>query len=137
METLDNLIDNFEFLESWEDKYQYLIDLGEKLEPLPENLKTDVFKVAGCQSEVWLVPDCKEGKFCFKADSDAIMVKGIISILLAIYDKKDIKEIKNIEVEKIFAKLGLEEHLSPSRRNGMLSMVEKIRFYAAQFEKNV
>ena len=137
METLDDLIDNFAFLESWEDKYQYLIDLGEKLEPLPENLKTDAFKVAGCQSEVWLVPDCQDGKFCFKADSDAIMVKGIISVLLAIYDKKDTKEIKNIEVEKIFAKLGLEEHLSPSRRNGMLSMVEKIRFYAAQFEKNV
>ncbi|MBR1916176.1 MAG: SufE family protein [Alphaproteobacteria bacterium] len=137
METLESLIENFSFLESWEDKYQYLIDLGEHLEPLPDNLKTDAFKVAGCQSEVWLVPSCENGKFSFKADSDAIMVKGIISILLIIYDQKDLFEIKNIEVQKIFAKLGLEEHLSPSRRNGMLSMVEKIRFYAAQFEKNV
>ncbi|MBP5615579.1 MAG: SufE family protein [Alphaproteobacteria bacterium] len=137
MENLETLIENFAFLESWEDKYQYLIELGEQLEPLPDNLKTDAFKVAGCQSEVWLVPSMQDKKFCFRADSDAIMVKGIISILLAVYHQKNITEIKNIEVEKIFDKLGLEEHLSPSRRNGMRSMVDKIRFYAAQFEKTM
>ena len=137
MENLETLIENFAFFDTWEDKYQYLIDLGEQLPPLDERFKTEAFKVSGCQSQVWLVPSCENGVFSFQADSDAIMVKGIIAVLQSIYHEKTIDEIKNIEVEKIFAKLGLEEHLSPSRRNGMFSMVEKIRFYAAQFEKNV
>jgi len=126
MESIETLIDNFSFLESWEDKYQYLIELGESLEPLDEKYKTDAFKVSGCQSQVWLVPEIKDGKFYFKADSDAIIVKGIIYILQAIFSSKDTGEIKNIEVEKIFATLGLKEHLSPSRRNGMNAMVERI-----------
>lgn len=126
MESIETLIDNFSFLESWEDKYQYLIELGESLEVLDEKFKTDDFKVSGCQSQVWLVPEIKDGKFYFKADSDAIIVKGIIYILQAIYSSKDTSAIKNIEVEKIFATLGLKEHLSPSRRNGMAAMVERI-----------
>ncbi len=137
MENIETLIENFSFFDSWEDKYQYLIDLGEKLESLPDCYKTEAFKVAGCQSQVWLVANCENGVFRFSADSDAIIVKGLIAILMSVYNKKSVHEIKSIEVQKIFAKLGLEEHLSPSRRNGMLSMVEKIRFYAAQFEKNV
>ena len=135
MESVETLTENFSFLESWEDKYQYLIDLGEALPALDNNLKTEAFKVAGCQSQVWLVPFFDNKKFYFQADSDAIIVKGIIYILMSIYNSKDTDEIKNIEVEKIFATLGLEEHLSPSRRNGMMSMVEKIRFYADQREK--
>jgi len=127
METLERLLDDFDFLETWEEKYQYLIDLGEKLPPLEESYKTDAFKVSGCQSQVWLVPEIKDGKFYFKADSDAIIVKGIIYVLEVIYSAKDTSEIKNIEVEKIFATLGLKEHLSPSRRNGMAAMVERIR----------
>ena len=126
MENIETLIDNFSFLESWEDKYQYLIELGESLEPLDEKYKTDAFKVSGCQSQVWLVPEIKDGKFYFKADSDAIIVKGVIYISQAIFSSKDTGEIKNIEVEKIFATLGLKEHLSPSRRNGMNAMVERI-----------
>ena len=135
MENIETLYDNFSFLESWEDKYQYLLDLGEKLEPLEACYQKDEFKVAGCQSQVWLVPEIKDGKFYFKATSDAMMVRGIIYVLKSIYQGKDIIEIKNIEVEKIFATLGLEGHLSSSRRNGMLSMVEKIRFYAENAEK--
>lgn len=135
MEDIETLVENFSFLESWEDKYQYLIDLGEQLDPLEQKYKTDSFKVAGCQSQVWLVPFYKNGQFFFKADSDAIMVKGIIFILMSIYSGHFVEEIKKIEVEKIFAKLGLSEHLSPSRRNGMMSMVEKIRFYAGNMEK--
>ena len=131
MESLDSLIEDFDFLETWEEKYQYLIDLGEKLPPLDESYKTDAFKVSGCQSQVWLVPEIKDGKFYFKADSDAIIVKGIIYVLEVIYFAKDTSEIKNIEVEKIFATLGLQEHLSPSRRNGMAAMVERIRACAA------
>jgi cysteine desulfuration protein SufE len=130
MEDINGLMENFSFFEDWEEKYQYLIDLGEKLPPIDEKYKTDEFKVSGCQSQVWLVPVYKDDKIDFYADSDSVMVKGIIAILLAIYANKSAKEIKEIEVENFFVKLGLGEHLSPSRRNGMLSMVDKIRFYA-------
>ena len=129
--TVEELIDNFSFLDGWEEKYQYVIDLGHKLEPLDEKFKTDDWKVKGCQSQVWLVPQIQNGVFHFKGDSDAILVKGIISIVLLIYNDKTAAEIKNIDVTKIFVKLGLEENLTPSRRNGMLSMVEKIKQYAA------
>ena len=129
--TIEELIDNFSFLDGWEEKYQYVIDLGHKLEPLDEKFKTDDWKVKGCQSQVWLVPQIHNGVFHFKGDSDAILVKGIISIVLLIYNDKTAAEIKNIDVTKIFVKLGLEENLTPSRRNGMLSMVEKIKQYAA------
>lgn len=129
--TIEELIDNFSFLDGWEEKYQYVIDLGHKLEPLDEKFKTDDWKVKGCQSQVWLVPQIKNGVFHFKGDSDAILVKGIISIVLLIYNDKTAAEIKNIDVTKIFVKLGLEENLTQSRRNGMLSMVEKIKQYAA------
>ena len=129
--TIEELIDNFSFLDGWEEKYQYVMDLGHKLEPLDEKFKTDDWKVKGCQSQVWLVAQIQNGVFHFKGDSDAILVKGIISIVLLIYNDKTAAEIKNIDVTKIFVKLGLEENLTPSRRNGMLSMVEKIKQYAA------
>lgn len=127
---LEELFENFEFFDSWEEKYQYVIDLGKNIEVLPEQYKTDEWKVQGCQSQVWLVPEIKNGIFHFKGDSDAILVKGIIAIILLIYNNKSAEEIKNIDVAKIFAKLGLEENLTPSRRNGMISMVNKIRQYA-------
>jgi cysteine desulfuration protein SufE len=98
-------------------------------------LKTERWKISGCQSQVWLVPHYEAGILSFRGDSDAVMVRGIIAVLLEIYKNKSAQEIKKIEVEKIFAKLGLGDHLSPSRRNGMMSMVDKIRFYAGEFEK--
>lgn len=124
------LIENFELLDGWEDKYKYIIELGEKLEPLDEEYRTEEWKVRGCQSQVWLEPEFKDGKIRFKGDSDAFIVKGLIAIVLMIYSNKSAQEIKEIEVEEIFAKLGLQEHLSPSRRNGLFSMVEKIKSYA-------
>ena len=124
------LIENFSFFENWEEKYQYVIDLGHKLEPLDESFKTEEWKIKGCQSQVWLVPQFAGGRIHFKGDSDAILVRGIIAIVLMIYNDKTPEEIKSIEVTEIFAKLGLEETLTPSRRNGMLSMVSKIKEYA-------
>lgn len=135
MDNIETLIENFSMLEDWEDKYQYLIELGEKLPPLDEKFKTDDWKVSGCQSQVWLVPHFERGNIWFEGDSDAVLVKGIIAVLMAIYRNKSAQDIKQIEVEKIFAKLGLGDHLSPSRRNGMMSMVDKIRFYAEHIEK--
>ena len=130
MQDINTLIENFSMLDDWEEKYQYLIELGEHLPSLDEKYKTDEFKVSGCQSQVWLVPVYQNDSLSFYADSDAIMVKGIISVLLSVYANKSVKEIKEIEVEDFFVKLGLGEHLTPSRRNGMMSMVDKIRFYA-------
>lgn len=130
MTDLNELYENFEFFDSWEEKYQYVIDLGRELEVLPDEYKTDEWKVQGCQSQVWLVPELKDGKLHFKGDSDAILVKGIIAVVFLIYNDKSAEDIKNIDVLKIFAKLGLEENLTPSRRNGMMSMVQKIKYYA-------
>ena len=128
--TIDELIENFEFLDGWEDKYRYLIDLGNKLEALPEQYKTDDWKVRGCQSQVWLVPEKNDGCLHFRGDSDAVIVKGLIAVVLMIYNDKSPSEIKSVAVDDIFAKLGLSDHLSPSRRNGLISMTEKINSYA-------
>ena len=130
--TLEELIENFSYLDNWEDRYSYLIDLGNNLENLPEEYKTPEWKVQGCQSQVWLVPQFQDGKIHFLGDSDAILVRGLISIVLMIYNDKSPSEIKSIAIEDIFAKLGLGENLSPSRRNGLMSMVSKIKFYAEQ-----
>lgn len=127
---ISELIDNFEFLDGWEDKYRYIIELGEKLSPLAAEFHTEEWKVRGCQSQVWLVPQIQDEKISFSGDSDAMIVKGLIAIVLMIYNHKSPTEIKSIAVDDIFAKLGLEEHLSPSRRNGLISMTEKIKHYA-------
>lgn len=127
---IDDLIENFELLDDWEDKYRYIIDLGSKLEPLPENFYSEEWKVRGCQSQVWLVPEKKGDLLVFKGDSDAAIVKGIIAIVLTIFSGKTPQEIKNIKVEDVFGQLGLQEHLSPSRRNGLTAMTEKILYYA-------
>lgn len=131
---LQELTDNFAFFDGWEEKYQYVIDLGRRLEPLEEKFKTEEWKVKGCQSQVWLVPNYNGGLVHFRGDSDAILVRGIIAIVLLIYNDKTPQEIKTVDVMKIFATLGLEENLTPSRRNGMMSMVAKIREYADAFE---
>lgn len=124
------LIENFSFFENWEEKYQYVIDLGRKLEPLDDSFKTEQWKVQGCQSQVWLVPQINNGVFHFLGDSDAILVRGIIAIVFAVYNDKTAEDIKKVDITEIFAKLGLEENLTPSRRNGMMSMVAKIKEYA-------
>lgn len=127
---ISELIDNFEFLDGWEDKYRYIIELGEKLPVPAAEFHTEEWKVRGCQSQVWLVPHREDGRLRFEGDSDAMIVKGLIAIVLMIYNDKSPEEIKSIAVDDIFAKLGLTEHLSPSRRNGLSSMTEKIRYYA-------
>lgn len=128
---IEELIDNFELLDNWEDKYRYLIDLGGKLPVLDESFKTEEWKVVGCQSQVWLVPDFSDDQnIVFRGDSDAAIVKGLIYVVLSIFNGLSSKAIKEIAVSDIFAKMGLEENLSPSRRNGLNAMVEKIKFYA-------
>lgn len=128
---INELTENFDLLDDWEDKYRYIIDLGGKLPPLEDKFHTEEWKVRGCQSQVWLVPEKKDDKLFFKGDSDAAIVKGIISIVLTIFSGKTSEEIKALDIEALFKQLGLQEHLSPSRRNGLSAMTEKIRYYAA------
>lgn len=131
--TVDELIETFSLFDNWEDRYSYIIDLGKKLPPLPEKFKNDTHKVKGCMSQVWFVPDqekLKQGKISFQAESDAFIVSGLIAILLMIFNGKSIEEAKSIDMQKIFEKLGLEGHLSPTRRNGFFSMIEKIKSWS-------
>lgn len=122
----NELIENFSYLLDWEDKYRYLIELGEKMNPLPENERTDDCKVKGCQSQVWIKSEKKEGKFYFQAASDAIIVQGLEAVLLTFVNGKTAQEIQNLDLLGLFKSLGLEENISPTRRNGFASMVERI-----------
>lgn len=130
----DELADNFELFDDWEDRYRYIIDLGKKLPPLPDAFKTDATKVRGCMSQVWLVHARLPGedhRFAFAADSDAHIVRGLIAVLITLYSGKSAAEIAEIDAEAAFARLGLDQHLSPSRRNGLFSMVGRIQALAA------
>jgi cysteine desulfuration protein SufE len=128
------LADNFELFDDWEDRYRYIIDLGRKLPPLPEDLKTDSTRVRGCMSQVWMVPGHPNGdqnRFAFAADSDAHIVKGLIAVLGVLFSGKTPADIAAIDPEAAFKKLGLDQHLSPTRRNGLVSMVAKIKGFAS------
>ena len=128
MINIDEIQSNFSFLDDWEDKYRYLIELGEGLPPFPVTFKTDEYKVDGCMSQVWLYPTKDEkGVYTFIADSDAIIVKGLIAVILAAFNNKTATEIQLVPIDEIFNQLGLETHLSPTRRNGFFAMVEKIK----------
>ncbi|MGE4062358.1 MAG: SufE family protein [Rhodospirillaceae bacterium] len=127
------LAENFSLFDDWEDRYRYLIDLGRKLPAFPEELKTDANKVRGCMSQVWMVPGHPAGepsRFAFAADSDAHIVKGLIAVLATLFSGKTPAEIAETDAEAAFRSLGLDQHLSPSRRNGLVAMVEKIKSYA-------
>lgn len=125
--TLEELTENFSYLADWEDKYRYLIELGEGMEAFPESEKTDQNKVYGCQSQVWIICKKEGDKFYFKATSDAIIVRGLEAVLLTLVNGKTASEIQDLDLEGIFKKLGLEENLSPTRRNGFISMISRIR----------
>ena len=131
--TFEELAENFALFDDWEDRYRYLIDLGRKLPEFPDALKIESHKVRGCMSQVWMVPGHPAGdshRFAFAADSDAHIVKGLIAVLGSLYGGKTREEIGRIDPEAAFRTLGLDQHLSPSRRNGLVSMVEKIRAFA-------
>lgn len=120
------IIDDFSMFDEWLDKYEYIIELGKKLDSFPENKKTDDRLIKGCQSRVWLDWEVKNGKLYFTADSDAIITKGIISLLISVYSGRSAEEIAGDDFS-FLEKLGLKENLSPTRANGMESMVETIK----------
>jgi len=120
------VVENFSMFDEWLDKYEYLIELGNKLEPFPESLKTDERLIKGCQSRVWLDTSFQDGKLIFKADSDALITKGIISLLINVYSGRTPKEIAEDDFSFIES-IGLKENLSPTRAGGLASMISTIR----------
>lgn len=124
--------ENFELFDDWEERYRYLIDLGRKLPSMDESLKREEYIVRGCTSQVWMVPDIQDGHLYFRADSDAHIVRGLIAILMAAYEGQALAKIPGIDIEAFFKEIGLDQHLSPNRRNGFFSMVEKIHSLAQQ-----
>jgi len=129
--TLSDITSDFAVLDDWEDRYRYLIELGRELPPLPDELRTDANKVRGCASQVWLATQVRSESgdpvLHFVADSDAHIVRGLIAILSAIYNDRPVDEVLAIEADPIFEKLGLKEHLTPQRSNGLASMVARVR----------
>ena len=132
--SLDEVFESFDFLDDWEERYRYIIDLGRQLPSFDDSLKTPAHKVEGCVSQVWLIayPDeTDSGRLHFRGDSDAHIVRGLIAILLAAFSGKRADEIVAADGRALFDKLGLGGHLSPSRSNGLFSMVQRIRTLAA------
>lgn len=134
--SLDELKDTFEFLEEWDERYEYLIELGKQLPGMPEGTQVEENRVHGCMSTVWLivVPDPEAGdQLKIIADSDSLIVKGLIVVLTAAFAGKNPEEILKYEIEEVFREFGLNQHLSPNRRNGLFSMVKKVKELAGNF----
>lgn len=130
MQSIDDIEADFELLDDWEDRYRYLIELGRQLPDMPDGSQTDANKVRGCVSQVWLLSDVEPGsppRLTFKGESDAHIVRGLVAIALALFSGRTAPEILDIDAEARFARLGLEEHLTPQRSNGLRSMVGRIR----------
>ena len=125
--TIEQIIDDFGVIDDWDERYRYIIDLGRKMPPFPDALRTDGVKVRGCASLVWLVSTRENGKLTFAGDSDALIVRGLIALLLQLYSGKTPTEILAVDAKQILTGLGLDTHLSQQRSNGLFSMVERIR----------
>ena len=132
-ETQDEIIEEFTALDDWMDRYQMLIDLGEEQAPLADADKTEQNLIDGCQSRVWIVCEEKDGKLHFRADSDALIVKGLVALVLQVVNDHRPDEIYAADLYFI-ERIGLRDHLSPTRSNGLLAMVKQIRMYALAFQ---
>ena len=131
-ELQDNVIEEFSAFDDWMDKYALLIDLGNSLPPLEEKYKTESNLIEGCQSRVWLQADYEDGKIIFKGESDAVIVKGIVSLLINVLSGHNPQEILDTDLYFI-EQIGLKEHLSPTRSNGLVAMVKQMRMYALAY----
>jgi cysteine desulfuration protein SufE len=132
-QSVDELLATFDLFDDWEDRYKYIIELGDELDTLADEHKTEVNRVQGCQSNVWLVADVKPGDptmVDFQADSDSQIVRGLIAILMSVYNNRTPQEILSFDIRGLFEKIGLSQHLSRSRSNGFFSMVNRIRLIA-------
>jgi cysteine desulfuration protein SufE len=132
-ETEDEIVDEFSLFDNWEDKYEYIIDLGKKLQPLDPKFKVEENKIKGCQSQVWLVADERDGRIYFKADSDAVIVRGLVSMLIRVLSGHKEQEIIDTKLDFI-NKIGMTTHLAQTRSNGLLSMVKQMKNYALAYK---
>ncbi|MCF6232041.1 MAG: SufE family protein [Rhodobacteraceae bacterium] len=127
----EDIVEDFEFLEDWEDRYRYVIDLGKQMAPLEAALKVPATKVDGCASQVWLHPSIEAGVFHFDGESDAMIVRGLIAVLRALYNGLDVGQVAGVDARAEFGRLGLNDHLSAQRSNGLRAMIERIGLVAS------
>jgi len=132
-EVQEQVVSEFSLFDDWMDKYNYLIEMGRSIPIIDESYKTDQYVITGCQSKVWLHADYRDGKIFFSADSDAIITKGIVNLLIRVLSGRTPDEILNADMDFI-EKVGLREHLSPTRSNGLTSMVKQMKLYALAFK---
>ena len=135
-EVQQDLIEEFSMFDDWEERYQYMIDLGKSLPLIDDQYKTDKYIIKGCQSKVWVHAEMIDGRVVFTADSDAIITKGIIAILIRVLSDQDPKEIIEADMDFI-DQIGLKEHLSPTRANGLVSMIKQLKMYAIAFQSQL
>lgn len=131
-QAFEDLADTFEFLDDWEDRYRHVIDLGKAMPPLHDSFKVPALKVQGCASQVWLRPVVSAGHFDFEGDSDALIVRGLIAVLHALYSGLPVAVVGQVDAVAELGRLGLNDHLSAQRSNGVRAMVERIRKVAAE-----
>ncbi|MCB0724554.1 MAG: SufE family protein [Ignavibacteriae bacterium] len=131
----DQIVEEFSVFDDWMDKYDYIIDIGKNLPPLEDAYKTDENKVTGCQSQVWLTAEMKDGDLYYKADSDAIITKGLIALLIRVLSGHKPEEILDTKLD-FLDKIGMKEHLSPTRSNGLVSMIAHMKKYAEKAKLN-
>ena len=127
----EEIVEDFEFLEDWEDRYRYVIEQGKAMDPLEDALKVPATKVDGCASQVWLHAVIEDGRFHFDGDSDAMIVKGLIAVLRRLYNGLDAKAVLDVDARAEMTRLGLNDHLSAQRSNGLRAMIERVRLVAA------
>ncbi|MFY9240243.1 MAG: SufE family protein [Roseovarius sp.] len=127
----EELVEDFEFLDDWEDRYRHVIEQGKAMDPLAEALKVPATKVDGCASQVWLHPKIDDGVFTFEGESDAMIVRGLIAVLKALYNDLPVAAVAQVDAGGELARLGLNDHLSAQRSNGLRAMIERIREVAA------
>jgi len=128
----EDIAETFDFLDDWEDRYRHVIELGRAMPPLDDSFKVPAYKVDGCASQVWLRPMIEGGRFDFQGDSDAMIVRGLIAVLHALYGGVPVGQVAGVDAPAELARLGLNEHLSSQRSNGLRAMVERIRKVAAE-----
>lgn len=128
----EEIVEDFEFLEDWEDRYRYVIEKGRDMAPLDEALRVEATRVHGCASQVWLHPQIDAGRFRFDGDSDALIVRGLIAVLRLLYNDLSLADVAAVDARAELERLGLNEHLSAQRSNGVRAMIERIRAVAAE-----
>lgn len=123
----EEIAEDFDFLDDWEDRYRHVIDMGKAMDPLEEAFQVPATKVDGCASQVWMVPQVRDGVYSFRGDSDAMIVRGLIAVLHALYDGLPVAEVQKVDAHAELGRLGLNDHLSAQRSNGVRAMIELIR----------